>query len=419
MAATRVAAHPAGMWVSLSLVAALGTAIPVQPSETDIFERARRSVVLVETESGHGSGFLVDATGLILTNDHVLGSSPYLAVALDPEHKFAAIVLARDSALDLAVIQVNPRSVEGIRPLSFAGEASVKVGARVLAIGSALTGVGTVLTTGIVSGLSAGKIVADVNVNPGTSGGPLLGLTGEVIGICTTSVKAAAGPGLAGIVPAALASALISRARLSRADPPSVDRLPVASPTPYPAGALRERALALRPDAYGVTIGGTRLDVLTPPGVYRDAHQAEFDRGRSVTGYNWQAGTGHVEALVGIRVVPRIRRVDEQRLRLVDNVRRLRLLRNGIEVVPIVPGRFCDRAIAPRAAQNFEGCLAFYQYAPEAFAPGATLEIQVYSDGTRQKPERWKLPAALIALVWADFGPWRSALPCPVPCLGR
>ena len=389
------------------------------PSDSDLFERARRSVVLVETESGHGSGFLVDAGGLILTNDHVLGSSPYLAVGLDPEHKYRAVVLARDSTLDLAVIRVNPRAMEGIRPLTFADGASVKVGARVLAIGSALTDAGAVLTTGIVSRLAPGNIIADLNVNSGGSGGPLLDLKGDVVGICTYFQKAAAGPGLAGIVPAHLATGLIARAGQSRSDPPSFDPLPVASATPYPAGALRERAAALRPDAYGKTIDGMRLDVLTPPVVYREAHEADIKKGGQGAGYTWQSNTGRVEALVGVRVVPEMHPIDEHRVRFVKSIRSVRLLRNGVEVMPVVPGRFCDRAIAPRDVRQFEGCLAFYQYQPEAFAPGAALQIEVYSDGARGKPRRWNLPPALIARVWADFKPWLAALPCPPPCRGR
>ena len=418
MAASGEDAHPDRMRLIVTLVASLG-ALMAQPAESDIFERARRSVVLVETESGHGSGFLVDARGLILTNDHVLGSSPYLAVGLDPERKYRAVVLARDASLDLAVIRVNPRAMEGVRPLTFADGASLKVGARVLAIGSALTDAGAVLTTGIVSRLGAGKVIADLNVNPGSSGGPLLDLNGEVVGICTYFQKAAAGPGLAGVVPAQLATGLIARAGQSLSEPPSFDRLPVASPTPYPAAALRERAIAVDPGAYGKTIGGMRLDVLTPPVVYREAHEADIKTGRHWSGYSWQAYTGQVEALVGLRVVSRTHPIDEKPVRFVNSVRSVRLLRNGVEVVPIVPGRFCDRAIAPREARQFEGCLAFYQYAPEVFAPGGALQIEVYSDGARGKPRRWNLPPSLITRVWADFEPWLAALPCPPPCRGR
>ena len=74
---------------------------------------------------------------------------------------------------------------------------------------------------------------------------------------------------------------------------------------------------------------------------------------------------------------------------------RMRLLRNGVEVVPIVPGRFC-------AASS--GCFGLYQYEPAAFAPGGKLELHVYSDGVA-KPQVWKIPAALVRRVWSDFAP--------------
>ena len=245
----------------------------------------RRSVFLVETESGHGSGFLVDSSGLVVTNHHVIGSGSYLAVGIDPRHKYPAVVIARDPLKDLALIRVHPRAVESIVPLPLAGPAAstVKVGERVLAIGSALTDDGTVLTAGMVSQVTAETLIADLNVNSGTSGGPLLNLAGEVVGICTFFKKAAAGPGLAGIMRADIALPFVTGASVGASMPlPSPEPLPVASLTPYPAIALRERAVALRdPSSYGVTINGMRIDVLTPPVVYLLGHGEEIRKART------------------------------------------------------------------------------------------------------------------------------------------
>lgn len=154
------------------------------------------------------------------------------------------------------------------------------------------------------------------------------------------------------------------------------------------------------------------MDVLTPPSVYREAHPGAIqgDRKRE-NAYAWQAHAGQVEALVGVRVVPSIVALDDQRARFVTDVKSVRLLRNGVEVVPVVPGRFCGRAIAPAGPRHFEGCLAFYQYTPEAFAPGADLELEIDSDDVRSRPRRWKLPSSLVEMVWSDFAPWLAALP--------
>ena len=399
---------------SLYLIACLssvGATLPplgVTQAEIDVFDQVRRSVFVVETESGHGSGFLIDPSGLIVTNDHVLGRGTYLAVGVNPDRKYAAVVVARDPSRDVAVIRVHPEAVVGVTPLNVdrSPGPEVRVGERVLAIGSAFTDQGAVLTIGTVSQIAPNRILADLNVNSGTSGGPFLNAGGEVIGICTFYVKGPAGPGFAGIVSIEEVRPVVSRARAGLTPhPPLLERLPVPSRIPYPAAALLERAGAIRDvTTYGTTRAGMRLDVLTPPAVYFEANKGAIvrarkeGRGGSREGYSWQALTGHVEPIVGIRVLPDERpRIDRAtgRPSFNRNVLRIRLLRNGVEVVPIVPGRFCS-----------EGCFALYQYCPEAFAPGGDLEVQVHLEGAGVTV--WKLHRSLIATIWSDFAPWRD-----------
>src|SRR6266403_3964879 len=71
------------------------------------FKRLKNSVVTVRSELGHGTGFFVDNKGLILTNQHVVGSSGYLAVQFDREHKIVAKLIAADPAKDVALLWVN------------------------------------------------------------------------------------------------------------------------------------------------------------------------------------------------------------------------------------------------------------------------------------------------------------------------
>lgn len=426
---------------------------PAARTESEVFERASQSVFVVETESGHGSGFLVDGRGLIITNHHVLGRTPYLAVGVTPDRKYPAVVVARDLSRDLALIRIHPRAVEGLEPLRFHDSAApVKVGERVLAIGSALSQAGTMLTTGIVSRLEADTILADLNVNAGSSGGPLLNLHGEVVGVCTFLKKAPAGPGLAGIVRAHVARPFVARAAASLTpESPPFTALPVASPIPYPADALRERAgrvPSLAP--YGTTVRGMRIDVLTPPAAYFEAHQQEIReaqryaeaQGRATqtpsdrNGYAWKSYTGHVEAIVGVRAVPDVMdlagsginedarflpattsTIARRELRFATDVREIRLFRNGVEVVPIVPGRFCRNA-ADAAQRQPAGCFGLSQYLPSAFEPGGELELHVYSDDAT-KPRVWKIPSTVIKRVWEDFEPSRAVAACPAPCTPR
>ncbi len=300
----------------------------------------------------------------------------------------------------------------------------VRVGERVLAIGSALTDQGAVLTIGTVSQIAPNRILADLNVNSGTSGGPSLNTNGDVVGICTFYVRGPAGPGFAGIVSAGEVWPVISRAKASLTpDPPSRQRLPVPSRTPYPVAALQERAGAMRDvTTYGTTRAGLRLDVLTPPAVYFEANEAAIlearKTGRRVSqeGYAWRALTGHVEPIVGIRVLPGEPRVDRATGRrwFERSVLRIRLLRNGVEVVPIVPGRFCSDRVRDSSSSYPEGCFALYQYCAEAFAPDGDVEVQVYVDGAGVTV--WNLKPSLIETVWSDFAPWREVAGSAATC---
>lgn len=107
--------------------------------------------------------------------------------------------------------------------------------------------------------------------------------------------------------------------------------------------------------------------------------------------------------------------IGRRRVRFTSDIREIHLFRNGVEVVPIVPGRFCGNA-ADAAPSQPAGCFGLYQYLPSAFAPGADLELRVYSDDAPTKPRVWKVPAALIDRVWADFEPWLAVAACPAPC---
>ena len=147
-------------------------------------------------DDGGGSGFLVSVDGYIVTNRHVVddGGAEY-TVFLNNGKKHLAEVVARDAALDLAVIKI---AGSGFPFLPFGDSDKLEVGQSVIAIGNALAEFRNTVSLGIVSGL-ARSIVADngtgsaesldqliqtdAAINPGNSGGPLLNLSGEVIGV--------------------------------------------------------------------------------------------------------------------------------------------------------------------------------------------------------------------------------------------
>jgi serine protease Do len=139
-----------------------------------------------------GSGVIVDPSGVVVTNDHVIGEADEITVVLADRREFAARILGRDPRTDLAVLRVDPGR-ERLPALAFRDSDEIEVGDVVLAIGNPF-GVGQTVTQGIVSalartgvGISDYKffIQTDAAINPGNSGGALVTTDGRLVGINT------------------------------------------------------------------------------------------------------------------------------------------------------------------------------------------------------------------------------------------
>lgn len=160
---------------------------------------------------GGGSGFIVDPSGLVITNKHVVQDpkAEYL-VTLPNEDTYTAKVLARDPMNDVAVLKID---ADNLPYLALGDSDGIELGQSVLAIGTALGEFQNTVSCGIISGLSRfinaitdqdghsqrlrGLIQTDAAINPGNSGGPLVSLRGEVIGINAAIVFGAQNIGFA------------------------------------------------------------------------------------------------------------------------------------------------------------------------------------------------------------------------------
>ncbi|MEY3154944.1 MAG: Peptidase [Pseudomonadota bacterium] len=138
-----------------------------------------------EVPRGVGSGFVITADGFILTNHHVVNGADEIIVTMTDRREFKAKLIGSDERTDVALLKVE---ASGLPRLSFGDSNKLRVGEWVVAIGSPF-GLDSTVTAGIVSakGRETGEylpfIQTDVAVNPGNSGGPLLNLRGEVVGI--------------------------------------------------------------------------------------------------------------------------------------------------------------------------------------------------------------------------------------------
>ncbi len=158
----------------------------------DVVEQARSGVVRIEGTTGSGSGFVVDADGYILTNEHVISGQSRLTVVFDNGARLTARVIASDAARDMALLKVTPAGTLTVLPLA----TSVREGDEMVALGYPLRndlGDDLTVTKGIVSALrtyrSGTYVQTDAAINPGNSGGPLLNTNGEVVGMNTSILR--------------------------------------------------------------------------------------------------------------------------------------------------------------------------------------------------------------------------------------
>jgi S1-C subfamily serine protease len=190
--------------------------IPLESSEavvTRVYREMSPAVVNIVAQSqalnfwmqpapkfGQGSGFVIDAQGHIITNNHVVANAQNLEVTFMGGSKVQARLVGRDPISDLAVIKVNPFSGMAVAPLGNSDE--LEVGQRVIAIGNPF-GFQHTVTAGFISALNRdlvignrtmmGLIQTDAAINPGNSGGPLIDSRGLVIGINTALVSLTGG----------------------------------------------------------------------------------------------------------------------------------------------------------------------------------------------------------------------------------
>ncbi len=194
--------------------------ITTEVVQADLWQRA-------EVSQGAGSGFVWDASGHVVTNNHVIQNARRVFVQLDAGQAIEGKVVGSAPEYDLAVILLS-RVPANIRPIPLGESHNLKIGQSVYAIGNPF-GLQRTLTTGIISALDrelpttdyrevAGVIQTDAAINPGNSGGPLLDSAGRLIGV-NSAIRSASGSsaGIGFSIPADLVNrivpALISRGR--------------------------------------------------------------------------------------------------------------------------------------------------------------------------------------------------------------
>jgi S1-C subfamily serine protease len=203
---------------------------------TDVVASARDSVVTLTsqlgstrgpfggTATGVGSGIILTADGYTLTNRHVVEGSTSLKATLADGSEYPATVVTKSDTQDLALVKID---TTGLKPATIGDSSTIEVGQTAIAIGSPLGTYTETVTKGIVSALNRtitvqdeqtgrpvqleGLIQTDAAINQGNSGGPLLNVAGQVVGVNTATASSAEGLGFA--IPIQEAASLIAQAR--------------------------------------------------------------------------------------------------------------------------------------------------------------------------------------------------------------
>ena len=184
----------------------------------DYFDRQQRQSPSKKHMVGLGSGFIIDSSGIIVTNNHVIEGADEITIILSDQTTYLAKLLGRDPKADLAVLKIDTGDKKLIS-VDWGNSDEARIGDWTIAIGNPL-GLGGTVTAGIVSAISRDIgngpyvkfIQTDASINRGNSGGPLFNINGEVIGINSAIISQTGGSiGLGFAIPSNSAKKIVQQ----------------------------------------------------------------------------------------------------------------------------------------------------------------------------------------------------------------
>ena len=414
------------------------------PDASALLIQWQESVVALWTPTTHASGFVIDAKGLIATNQRIIGTATSVEVQLTPAVKVAASVLVADPVRDVAVLWVDPKVLGPARPVPLTCAQPgkpVAEGQELFAIGTPLRGE-TRIDSGTISRVEPRAIVSDLILATGSAGGPVFGGGGDVIGITTIRDRGDEDSRPAPrVIRVSEACDVIASAekKLKDARPPAGELLPVEPVRPFPLNALKEaikgRAGSL--DPYQMSSADFDIAFITPVLTYGEqdraeqASERERRRGAPIPGGdptfvrplmdfgNWSEYVADFPAVLLIRVTPKLvegfwttvargaartQGVDLPPFKhFKSGVSRMRAFCGDAEVTPIHP--FKIEHPVPDGEPIYEG---LYVFDPGALGPQcATVKLVLYSEKEPQKADSRVVDPKVVQQIWQDFAPYR------------
>ena len=431
----------------------------------EMFKTLRNGVVTVQGELEPGTGFIIDDSGLVLTNQHVIDQSNEVRVRFDKQTAVRARVLAVDKERDLAILQVNLSVFPQVRILELAAndlaDKSVIEGERVFTIGAPLLQE-KILSSGTVGKIDGRAILTDVTFSSANSGAPLFNSIGQVVGVTTFKIKdrsssafaknevTAEDSGLSGVVAIAEAAELIAAAKASAATkrPPAAELMPNLPEGTFPVetikAALLDKNFPLK--QYVADVKNYQIKYMTP--VYK-FYVMEKDRIESLKSRRdrnkekgmvetadpfrdlryWNQYAGELRPVVQILALPETGasgasmalsvitqgmvgygtplghkyKADFYQMKLMcDGKEIIPLIRNKTEIVRELQSYYKDRKHYTYAG--------VYSYPYDAFEPGRCrqMQVQVFSEEDIETPITSEVTETIKSRIWADFNDFRN-----------
>lgn len=405
----------------------------------------RDSVVALWTPGTRASGFVIDATGLIATNQRVIGNSTSVEVQLTPEVKVAASVLTADPARDIAVLWIDPKAIASVKPLQIscgqAAKAAIESGQEIYTIGVPLRQAKG-MTYGTVTRVEPTGLGSDFRLPRGSAGGPVFVAAGDLIGLTSlVEEDEQTSRGDARVVRTDNACEVIAAAekKMKEAAPPSATHLPVEPSRPFPPEALKaaaeRRAGSLNP--YQVASANFDIAFITPVMTFGTQYQAEQGRRRTTSKdtrtanpepllvravmdfANWSEYVWDFPPVLLIRATPKfeegfwtkVGRAAAQTQgiaipsikRFKSGFSRMRAYCGESEVTPIHPFKL-ERRVS-ETDSIYEG---LYVFDPGALGPHcASVKLVLFTEKEPDKADPKVVDAKVIEQIWQDFEPYR------------
>lgn len=396
------------------------------------------SVVSIWTATAHGSGFGIDARGLIATSQRVVGAARTVEVQLTPLRKVAGTVVATDAEHDVAIVWIDAKPAVKPVPLGCGQPGDAGSERKVIAIGSTRHQEKR-MTTGSMSGRAAHLIPSDLTIASDSTGGPVFALGGPLVGLAALLPEERDAD--ARVVPVADVCALLgsSEGKLAAAAAPSASSLPVDPSATLPPGAWKDAAKPRTGSLAPYRMSSSEFDVsfITPAMVYAVENPSDEERRRrsyprSPTAgpapidplenfSNWSGYVAEVPPVLLVRVTPKLTEGFWTKVgraaastqgvslppieRFKSGFLRLRAACGDVDVTPIHPFRLEQRISETDAI--YEG---LYVFDPGALGPSCrTVKLTFYSEKGPAEGDTRVVDPKIVQQIWDDFAPLREA----------